>query len=216
MNQSQFHSPPTQETEESRLEKNIRIIESLDCNLKAKANMVLVLLGLKPATNIFFLGDDENVESFKSKIKETSLFFDVIEKLPLDNKRVKEDLVIAKKQEIASLVAFLFKDPSLNRRELGVYMGYPKTAIDAYVGMEERHQDYKKVFEERGISGTAIAYVLSRDHWQEEIKVAEKWVEALKLKAPEIYKQIIAQDEEFERARQERLKEEETSSGLSV
>ncbi|MCX6756626.1 MAG: hypothetical protein NTW35_00525 [Candidatus Nomurabacteria bacterium] len=191
MNQNFFQSPPTQETEESKLEKNIRIIESLDCNLKAKANMVLVLLGLKPATDVFFLGNNEDLKPFKSKIKETGLSFDVTGSLLLDNNRVKEDLVISKKQEIASLVAFLFKTPNLNRRELGVYMGYPETAINAFVGLKEKHQDSRKVFQDKGISDSVASFILSKDNWQEEIKTAEKWVEGLTLKAPELYKKVM-------------------------
>ena len=44
---------PPQETEESRLEKRrINILESIDCGDIPKAGMILVLLGLKPATDV--------------------------------------------------------------------------------------------------------------------------------------------------------------------
>lgn len=207
MNQSQFNSPPTQETEESRLEKNIRIIESLDCRAGEKADTILVLLGLKPATDFSLFVNDENPDSIKRKLKGAGLFFDEIEKPPFEDKKITAKLALAKEQHIASLVAFLFRDVKRNHKELGIYMGYPITAVEAFIGLREKIEDekFEKIFKDHNIPQQIMGFLLSKDNWQEEIKTAEKWCEALKLRAPEFYKKVIAMEENGEYVRYKRF-----------
>lgn len=207
MNQSQFNSPPAQEIEESRLEKNIRIIESLDCRVGEKSDTILVLLGLKPATDFSLFVNDENPDSVKRKLKEAGLFFDDIAVPPFEDQKITAKLALAKEQHIASLVAFLFRDKKRNRKELGIYMGYPETAVEAFIGLREKMEDEEdeKISKKYNIPGQIMSFVFSKDNWQEEIKTLEKWVEALKLRAPEFYKKVMAMEEKGEYVRYTRF-----------
>lgn len=193
MNQNFFQSPPTQETEESKLEKNIRVIENLKCSLEGRVGMILVLLGLRPATSLDIFINDENLESVKQKLKEANLFFDDITKPPFENKEMVASLIVAKEQSNASVAAFLFKDLNKNQKEIALYMGHPETSAGAFVGAKKKIGDEEKfkIFKDHNISQSVAGFVLSHDNWQEEIKTAENWCEVLKLKAPELYKKVM-------------------------
>jgi hypothetical protein len=174
--------------------------ESIGCGLGPKSMMVLIVLGLKPATTLDLFTWNEDVESVKRKITEAGLFYDDIRKPPFRNKERTANLAVACSQEIATSTAVSFKDPKNHSQELGTYMGYPQTAIDAFMGKTELLEDSEseEVLKDKEWTKGTIAFAMSKDNYTEEIKLMEKWWEAIKEKTPDLYQQIVDNTEKEE------------------
>lgn len=186
-----------QEIEENKLEKRINNIESIDCGLAPRIMMVLVILGFKPTTDLSLFVWNEEVGSVKRKLKEANLFFDDIKKNNISSNQT-ADFAVARSQEIASRVAYLFSNVSENDEELGKYMGYPLTAVEAFVGKRKRMDDQKSEseFEKNGIP-TAFWFRLSEDGWEEELETLKEWVDAIRKNAPELWREIDKDNQEI-------------------
>jgi hypothetical protein len=173
------------------LDSKLKLIESIGCGLGPKSMMALIVLGLKPATTLDLFKWNEDVESIKSKIGRAGLFFDDIYPPPFKNKERTANLAVACSQEIATDTAIFFRDPENHSQELGTYMGYPQTAIDAFMGKTKLLEDSEEVLKDKEWNRGIIGFAMSKDNSIEEIKVMEKWWEALKEKTPDLYKQIL-------------------------
>ena len=131
---------------------------------------------------------NENIESVKIKLAESGLFFASIENPPFRNESQTANWAIAKTEEVANHVAILFGSTPSSSEELGKYMGYPQSSVDAYMGKIEKFGN-SDPFED--INTGFLEYCLSKDNWREEIKTAQRWEEALRTKAPAFYQESL-------------------------
>jgi len=82
-----------------------------------------------------------------------------------------------------------------NDREIGLTLGYPETAVEAFVSGDEL--DYRELPKEeiRKLTkeGTSkfLDFHLSKDHWQEELNLVKRQQALIKEKFPNLYKEII-------------------------
>lgn len=209
-----FNSAPTAAINENNLEKKISALEKIRCSADTRSAMIVVALGKKPSATIDLLQGDEDLESIKQKMTEAGLFFENIDEPPFPTEVRFGDMTIQKSPDavqVASLVittsrveatrvANLFKSERTEGMtfEIGKSLGYPPTSTEAYIGKRERYERGLDPFVERRIPGT-LQFMLSKEHWKEEIKTSIDWLQSIKEKSPELYQQIIdTQSSEYE------------------
>lgn len=177
------------------LKEKIKLVESIDCGLDPKIGIILILLGFKKGTDLDLFTWNENLDSVKSKIKRAGLFCDDIETPPFPNEERTAKMTIGISQEVASRLSFLFRNVQKNHEEIGRILGYPETAVEAFVGKRKDFGDDQFNFlREKGIPQSFIGFALSREFYVEEIKVMKSWVEAIKINSPDIYKKMIEEE----------------------
>lgn len=201
-----FNSAPSTFTNENKIESRINTLEKINCSIDARTAMIAVALGVKPSATLDLLQGDEPLDSIKQKMTDAGLFFDNLEEPPFKttvtfgNLVIQKspssvqvaDLVIATSQEKATHIANLFKSEKTEdvTFEIGKSLGYPITSTEAYTGKREKYERGLDPFVERRIPGT-LMFMLSKDYWQEELKTSIGWLQSIKEKSPELYKQII-------------------------
>lgn len=173
---------PQQLTEEEKKREKVKNLESLNIGPAQKAAIILVALRLKPAAELdLFKGNDK--PELVVKILEDAGLLTARKDLPPKAKTVLR-LAIACDEEI--LEKLEKTDPAKDHEEFGNLMGYPKTAVDAFLNKEKRlprdayPADREVIFQ----------IILSKDHWQEELEILRKWSGAIKEYAPDLYAQL--------------------------
>lgn len=192
MNSKSFNRPPSVENESGRLEKAMKKLEQIDCNLGTKATMLLVAAGVKPSSTVDIYKHEEDIESVKNKMRDAGLYFDDIEVAPFSNENRAASLTIARSQEAATHLAELFnaERSDTNNIDLGKSLGYPATSTEAYIGRSERYEGGLDPFVERRIPGN-LQFMLSKNNWEQELQTAKRWLNVLKEVSPETYQKII-------------------------
>lgn len=179
---------------EAELKRKVELIEELPIDTYAKSDLILALLEIKPASVIDFhrgrVGRRGNLEE---ALKECGLYFE------------KEVNYVRYHAHLTDHLADYFVSKNLkNVQELhqgwndngdlicGVLLGFPQTAVEAYAKKEwnklltiEEVEFLEKKFR------VNIPFRMTRDNWQEEIKVAQKWADALKKYAPRVYDELM-------------------------
>lgn len=77
-------------------------------------------------------------------------------------------------------------------RSLGIALGYPETAVDAYTNQRPTISPNQVP----GIAPEVAAFagfMLSGEHYQEELETARRWAEAVKTVSPKIYNERLLQ-----------------------
>lgn len=176
------------------LREKVAILESIHCGAVPKAELILVLSGLKPATDLHLFKNNEDPESVKKKINDAGLAYKELDKKFFHNQNITCSLGIARQMEDAERVGELMVLGG--GEDFGRLMGFPQTAIDAYAMRRERFDADKQnpLFQERGLP---FRFRLSKDNWEEEIKVAEEWTAKIKEIAPDLYKELISNEHLF-------------------
>ena len=166
----------SQSLEEERAKKEkVKLLEKLNIGSAQKANIILVALGLKPATDLsLFKNNDSEAVVEEALTKAGLVFADKGIGGEKQNKVAK--ISIARDEE--TLNRLLALSPSKDHEEYGRLMGYPETAVEAFVN--------KKLLDEPterkliAASGNIFPMKLSKDHWREEIEHLRTWNEAIK------------------------------------
>ncbi|MCX6790430.1 MAG: hypothetical protein NTV60_02790 [Candidatus Kaiserbacteria bacterium] len=173
------------------LREKATILESIHCGAVPKAELILVLSGLKPATDLHLFKNSEDPESVKKKISDAGLVYKELDKKFFHNQNMICTLGVARNIEDAERVVELMALGG--GEEFGRLMGFPQTAIDAYAKRQERFDDDKQnpLFQERGLP---FRFRLSKDNWEEEVKIAENWTTKIKEIAPDLYQELMSNE----------------------
>lgn len=164
-------------------------------SLPNAAQVLLVLEGLKPATEVFAVDDHEKI---KQDLENMGLC--VVEKDWKEGKlfNVSKDLSVVKEIDI---IAGLVRGgegkntPELDRR-YGELMGFPSTAIDAYIsGNTLPEEEEKRLKEEMGFDNIFFPFKLSQEHYRDELVVLKQWYKTLLEDCPEIIDQVISEED---------------------
>jgi hypothetical protein len=177
-------------------------IESLPLGDFDKADLILILQGLKEATD--FRIPSEKYQTFCETLKKLNL------EIAIDESQDEGDEIVgvyvAKTKETAEKCRAAWSN--FDDNELGRLSGYPKSAIEAYAQI-------KKL---TGSSGVVInmldklfiniselpetlkqedflAFVhfrLSRAHFSEELETVKHWAEIIQKQDPALYKRVVA------------------------
>ena len=187
-------------------------IENAPIDPFKKMEVLLIKLGRKPATGIelWSQGWEKNSKNKtgvdEGKLRELDEFFrgvglvtelhePIIDEyvtreyegapeIPMERERV--EILVARDQDVFQ--GFHDAIQSLGHDAMGKFFGFPPSAIEAF-GDEEKmlyRQDLPQEIRESECY-PFIQFVLSKDNWQEEIKLAEQNAEAIKKASPKLF-----------------------------
>jgi len=167
---------------EQENKNRIQEIERMNLGSIQKAEMVLVLLGAKKATDIMVYSWNDSPEDVRLNLEKNGLC--VAEVLrEKTNENLRAEFAVALDKEAAEKLANL--NPEVDHTEFGRLMGFPETAIEAFGNSKtlarEKYPDMK---------GLIFKFILSEDHWQEEMEVMRNWTELIRVNAPELYREL--------------------------
>jgi hypothetical protein len=174
--------------------ENITFLEVYD-----KANLVLILFGLKPACEVdIFHPEDgsmlQNVLSplgihcFQSQHYKQSSWDDIVNNIDFQIEVPVAMYAVASDPETARRLSYL--NSGRDHREYGQMMGYPETAIDNFLNQAPclDKDQFEKLAKEFGI---IFNMRLSATNYIKEIEVLKKWSEAVKVNSPAIYAEAL-------------------------
>jgi len=179
-----------------RQRESIAELEQLNLGAQQIAEIILVLLDLKPATELLIFKHNDTPSHVQQVIEQTGL--KVLPK-PHEHKRNRQMtgiLLVSKNRDYN--LELLFNDgqidqPIAKQRRYGQLMGYPNTAIDAYcVGGQELLPDQ----EEPNMAGIPFSMKLSRKGKDQELKLLQYWSKIIRKYAPTVYERALPTDEQ--------------------
>lgn len=180
----------------------LRSIETLDSNLDKKAqklraaklfvggsdldlmtskqNIFLALAGLKPvgeASSGHWHITENGRDSVADDPKEVAAFLDTLGlHYQLRSDEVATDALVALRQADLDAYSSVHND----HRKTGIFLGYPATAVEAFVDNTCIPGDEQaKIMEAAGIK-SFFPFRFSQDHWREELPVIKSWYTTLK------------------------------------
>jgi hypothetical protein len=179
--------------EESAKQEIVRTLEKLNLSLEQKAWLILVVLGMKPATELVIGEGNDSQDTIKEVLSRAGLAYanrddeyinkkDIYGKIP-----ILAVISVARNRE--TLDELLKVSGKKDHGDYGRLMGYPETAVKAFVNKELLDKkDYPYM------SDNIFPLKLSKDHWREEVEHLKSWNEAIKKYAPETYRQARGKD----------------------
>lgn len=154
--------------------------ENLNMGAYPQAELILIFLGLKPATEVDVAPWNDSPQKIAQAIKDAGL---IVAKKNSKDVNGKKFTILAIARDKETLLRLKQAEGNKDHQEYGRLMGYPDTAIDAFLDDEKLlpEKDYPDMTDK------FMNFKLSKDHWQEEIKVITKWSQAIKQYAPKVY-----------------------------
>lgn len=202
--------------------KEVKLIENAPLYHQDKMHLALVYLNEKPATlietptshRVFFQKEREKRESkvFDRLKKEKEEVVKLLDQLGLvrdeggvekaetkDTYGISYTFVVSKDQENFSRLQKAIEKG--DDREIGLALGYPKTAVEAFaegklLDIEELKKSLSKEereeLQKEGIFKFGMEeFHYSKDHWREELEVVRRHKRLIEEKFPNLYKEII-------------------------
>jgi hypothetical protein len=165
---------PQRPSEEFKLREAIGFIEAMNIGSEPRAQMILVLLNLKPAFELGLYPWNASPEDVEASLNKTDLKYIKREK-PKQQKTIAEYAVSREKELAEKLIN------CESSAEYGTLMGYPETAIQAY----EAREVYTGPLPE-DIKNSIFKLKFSNEHFREEFEIVRKWNTALLEYAPNL------------------------------
>lgn len=172
---------------EEIVRQKISVIEKIPTGVAPRGEVILVLLGEKPAVEMY-MTDKVDANKAVEDLKSIGLFAEISEKSREYHNPDSADVLVASSQEI---LEELKQTNSYEHHErYGELMGYPKTAVDAFVGkngaerLPKEEQDKLLDILPDILGGT---FVFSKEHKDEELAVVKRRAKLLAQKAPELF-----------------------------
>ncbi len=187
--------------EEVNISEKINRIKNLNLDPVDKKSLVLILAGVKPATEMLMFDRYASPEDIISILEDCGLVTIQFQSQYMHEAKKRGvggtegyicNVIVARDETTANKVR-KYCEPQ-DDREFGRLMGFPQTAIDAYVSDAENKyesvallssDEQGRIMDELNLKQVA-AFRLSRAHWQEEIKVHQEWERIVKMYAPEL------------------------------
>lgn len=178
-------------SQEEILREKISVIEKIQTGVIPRAETILVLLGQKLASEIY-LPDKNDAEKVIDDLKSIGLFAAVTREAS-NGKSV--DIGVAGSEEI--LEELTGTKPNADHRRYGELMGYPATAIDAFIG---ENAEEKMSFEEQQEMTKNLPDILnhfrfSKQHSQEELQKYKEWLKIVMQNAPELIDELYSKED---------------------
>lgn len=161
-------------SQETEIREKVKAIEAIHTGPEQKAQLVLLVLGIKPAAELSLYAKNSTPEETESLLQKAGL---VYVRKDADGGKVVAQYAISNSIE---MVEELLQSNSPS--EYGKLMGYPQTAIDAFNTRDGRYDGplpddiYNSIFK----------LIFSKDHFQEEFEVVRSWNKALMEYAPDL------------------------------
>lgn len=161
---------------EGQIEK-IKHIESMDIGKEQRAQLVLVLLGLKPATDVSVFPWNSPSKEIENLLEKSGLQF--IKYKNKKQEKTRDEYAVARDKETAERL--MNADPRSTHREYGALMGYPQTAVEAFL----KGEFYGGPLPE-DIKNSIFQLKFSKDNYEEEFEVVRKWNQAIQEYCPSL------------------------------
>lgn len=180
--------PDITETQKRALKE----IESLDMNSHRKMELIATALGMKGGSLLDINAGGEDVLE------------NILHALELKFRRIKEggrtgSYVVARDEAVMTELLELFSRKGLDsnaHQRIGELLGYPKSAVDAYIdtlhGGESAQLSEAERWRDFGLhDGEFLFFNPSREHWKEEKRWLDRIVRTLKEYTPDLYEKIL-------------------------
>ncbi len=161
-------------------QKMITNFENLEIGSFPSAELMLIFLGYKPATEVALAPWNDPPEKVVKTLRDSGLIAGIKNYKDVNGKKF---AIVAVAKDKETMERLKKAEADADHEEYGRLMGYPDTAIDAFMHKEKLlpEVDYPEK------NDKTLDFKLSKDHWQEEIKVIKKWSQAIKQYSPKIY-----------------------------
>ena len=177
--------------------ENIEKIESSPFNIEDKINILLVVAGVKPASKITVENNPILIQQIKEIIDslglpfdyKQALFSDKVEDFAAEKKGSMMDIFVAKDQKSLEDLEEAWKQQS--DFSIGLASGYPASAVENYfhggpgymrweLPEDVKVEDYYPF----------IRFKLSQGNWENEIKTAIQWADAIRSNSPKLLEEF--------------------------
>lgn len=157
----------------------------MDTGIYQKSELILVLLGEKPATDLEHFSDDP--EEVADMLESYGL--SVVQKGVKNSENSRSIFSVSNKESLAKKLANT--DPEEDHEMYGKLMGYPDSAISAFedengnkAGNELRleREEYPEELDKLVFN----SFILSKKNWEQEVKILQRWQNVLEKAAPDM------------------------------
>jgi len=215
--------PEHQETEfnkEPGTKERIEVIENSDLELDDKLSLALILLDQKPAMLMDFGKSGEKGEAVQEIFQEVKdkqeEYKELLEKIGMKSRiepiGSSPFFRVQISKDDKNLEALIKACEESNEKEVGILLGYPQSAVDAFIEAYAKDKFYDidkspslhfREFIDEELSAEErqkiidsdvlnfIGFAPSRKSWKKEIKRAEEDQLCIKEQAPKLYKEIV-------------------------
>lgn len=186
------------EAEKALIEK----VERLDCYDSEKVDLLLVYKGLKRASEVTLLKYFEEKTPEEQREKARKEFISICDDMQLVWEQFQntiegyEDTInffVAKtRADLTAISSADYKDNE-NSLDTGLILGYPRTAVEAYVRGQENLIPIAEIGQfipEELSKKDFMAFVtfrLSKEHWREELETAKSFADCIQKIDPALY-----------------------------
>lgn len=157
----------------------IEQVERLHLRAYAKAEVILIAEGLKPATEIDLHPEDSSAKDIIDAAKKLGL-------VAMNHPNTKQIVIIAKDTDTAITLSKI--DASKDHLLYGRLMGFPETAVQAFVGDKPMLSRRETDALTEGLVMNEMS--LSRDHCADELPVLQRWDDAVKSRTQTVYEEL--------------------------
>lgn len=173
--------------EEELVHHKISVIESIPTGVAPRGEAILVLLGEKPGLEMYIPNEDNAPKAIED-LRSIGLFAELSEKSREDDNPNSAEILVASSQEVLNELKQTHAHE--HHKRYGQLMGYPDTAVDAFVG--ENGQERLSREEQRKLLDILPDilggnFIFSKDHKDEEFAVVKRRIKLLAQKAPELF-----------------------------
>ncbi len=170
--------------ERAAIEKKIAMLEGLSIGPEQKASIILVLLGLKPATELLLYSNNDK----PGKVAETILATGLDIRLKRENEKV---TVFAIARDTKTLEQLVKVTADKDHEAFGKLMGYPDSAINAFLHKEDQldeTEEQKLLGDDNDIN--LGVFKLSKDNYKKELDLIKQWNTAIETFSPNTYHKL--------------------------
>jgi len=185
-----------------------------------KMILLLILTREKPAATFYLRLDfgsviedekkflDEN-NFFRKWLLKSGLIFSSEEKIISgENKKPLSKIITFNvARDKAALDRLDAADREDNKKEIGLALGYPATAVEAFLEQDVKDTDDLPFNLKSSEAMDFLFFRLSKEHWTEEFETVKRWQEMIRDNFPNFYKQFTDMRPKIDSLRLERPKE---------
>ena len=197
------------ETKEEKEKREIEMIEKSPLFYRAKKDLALTYLNEKPISYIDVSerykqtekNEDEILNQLEIEKDQVQQILDKIgfvyeiKKFKIKDRTTYDagyDFIISRNLESLSRLKRSLKEG--DEKGIGLALGYPKTAVEAFINKkvldynELPKEESKRLIKEK--TSKFLGFRLSKDNWQEELNLVRRQQKLIEEKFPNLYKQI--------------------------
>ena len=231
-----FESPsPTEKAPAGRLEVEPKLVEKIENEENFdnvdKEFLILVLAGEKPVAGLtLHQKSGENSEDFTRRVQKVrGLLAET--GLPYEEEKtdIQGEAESGKNDQYSVYDFYISRDPQIakeamalaskknddrhtpeSQERFGLLMGYPKTAVEAYIkNINDPRSQEPELPEDVEFAEYMDFknFVVSQDHWREELETVKRWAETIREIAPDLYKKITSMRDRIDSLREEHPEE---------